>query len=123
MWRVRYGPERNKNGPLETAFIARNFGQIVDPVGSLSSDYGPESGAAGAPCTGPHALNDGIAAYMSAFEEAEGGTRVITRILQDELPVVPVAWYDNHVVVHRGSGGRLDPAESRAYVEGVEWSK
>jgi peptide/nickel transport system substrate-binding protein len=73
-----------------------------------------------------HALNDGIAAYMSAFEEAEreGTRRVITRILQDELPVVPVAWYDNHVVVHsRLRGVDLDPAESRAYVEGVEWSK
>lgn len=121
-------PERNKNGTLEAAFIARNFGQIVDPIGNLSSDYGPEEsrGGWGAMHWTSPTLNDGITAYMSAFREAEREEtrRGMTKILQDELPVIPVAWYDNHVVVNsRLLGIDLDPAESRAYVEGVEWSK
>lgn len=48
----------------------------------------------------------------------------MTSILQEELPAIPIAWYDNHVTVnHRIQGVSLDPSEVRPYPEGVEWAK
>ncbi|MBW8462621.1 MAG: ABC transporter substrate-binding protein, partial [Acidovorax sp.] len=47
----------------------------------------------------------------------------ITHTLQTELPVIPVAWYRQHVAVPpRLAGVTLDPLERSYRLTGMEWS-
>ena len=47
----------------------------------------------------------------------------ITRTLQTELPVIPVAWYRQHVAVApRLAGVTLDPLERSYRLTGMEWN-
>ncbi|MDD2207295.1 MAG: ABC transporter substrate-binding protein [Aminobacterium sp.] len=121
-------PEGNKNGTLESAFIARNFGFVADPIGTLTSDFGPEKGRGGwgAINWNSTTFDEAVKTYIETFEtERQVSLRkTMTSILQEELPAIPIAWYDNHVTVnHRIQGVSLDPSEVRPYPEGVEWAK
>ena len=121
-------PERHKNGTLETAFIARNFGFVADPIGTLTSDFGPEKerGGWGAMNWSSPLFDDALTTYGQTFasEKQKPLRGTMTSILQEELPVIPVAWYDNHVTINkRVKGVSLDPSEVRPYPEGVEWSE
>lgn len=121
-------PERQKNGSLESAFVARNFGFVADPIGTVATDFGPEKarGGWGAMNWVSQAFNEAVESYMVTFEEEKrsGLRKKMTAILQEDLPVLPVAWYDNHVAVGRSvKGVSLDPSEVRPYPEGVEWSE
>jgi len=48
----------------------------------------------------------------------------IVRVLNEEMPVIPVAWYDNHVAVSTQIGGfEQDPFELRSYAERVFFTR
>jgi len=121
-------PERNKKGTLNSAFMARNFGFVVDPIGTVTTDFGPFEGRGGwgAMNWNSSSFNDAVKRYFTTFNKKEQQVlrEKIVHILQEELPVIPIAWYDNFVVVNkRVTGVRLDPSEQRPYPEGVEWSE
>jgi peptide/nickel transport system substrate-binding protein len=108
--------------------MARNFGFVVDPIGTVTTDFGPFEGRGGwgAMNWNSSSFNDAVKRYFTTFNKKEQQVlrEKIVHILQEELPVIPIAWYDNFVVVNkRVTGVRLDPSEQRPYPEGVEWSE
>jgi peptide/nickel transport system substrate-binding protein len=121
-------PKRNKNGTLESALIARNFGFVVDPMAALISDFGPMEGRGGWGSVNWSSakFNKVLEAYTRTFDTEKQASlrKTMVRILQEELPVIPVAWYDNHVIINkRIKGVSLDPSEARPYTEGVTWAE
>ncbi|WP_052507282.1 ABC transporter substrate-binding protein [Desulfonatronovibrio magnus] len=117
-------PQRHSDGTLEAAFLARNFGQIPDAIATILADFGPSAvrGAWGAMGWESEELYSLLDEYMNEFDFEKG--RIIgwkiSEIINTELPVIPVAWYDNHVAVSSRLGGfNQDPFELRPYPEGV----
>lgn len=119
-------PEKHKEGTLEAALVARNFGQIPDAVGTIYGDYGPNPGAWGTQGWQSASLNQLLSDYLTTFdsEAAQQQRMKILDIIQDELPVIPVTWYE-HIVAYssRLEGVDIDPFEIKSYVKGVRWKK
>jgi peptide/nickel transport system substrate-binding protein len=121
-------PTRHKDGTIETALLGRNFGLVPDSVGTINADFGPVDarGSWGALGWESSKLNKLIDQYLNAFNEKKASTirNEITAIFQEELPVIPVSWYDHHVAVSKGiTGVKLDAFELRPYPEGVQWAE
>jgi peptide/nickel transport system substrate-binding protein len=121
-------PARHKDGTIETALLGRNFGLVPDSVGTINADFGPvdSRGSWGALGWESSKLNKLIDKYLNAFNEKKASKirKKITDVLQEELPVIPVSWYDHHVAVSKDiTGVKLDAFELRPYPEGVQWAK
>lgn len=121
-------PQRHSDGTLEAAFLARNYGQIPDAIATILADFGPtdKRGAWGAMGWESENLYSLLGQYMNEFDFAKGRLIgwEISQIINTELPVIPIAWYDNHVAVSGKIGGfNQDPFELRPYPEGVYFQK
>lgn len=98
------------DGSLDLGLIARNFGLIPNPVGTILSDYAPTGdwGAMGW-------QNDEIIALAHSVARGDGGAPErarIAEILQTELPIIPIAWYRQTLAVANGVEGTvIDPWE------------
>jgi peptide/nickel transport system substrate-binding protein len=103
-------PAGHQAGTLELGLLARNFALIPDPIGTILSDYAPggDWGAMGW-------QNDEIVALAQALARGQGGDAErarIASILQQELPVIPIAWYQQTMAVRAGvEGAAIDPWE------------
>ena len=101
---------RHADGSLDLGLIARNFGLIPNPVGTVLSDYAPTGdwGAMGW-------RNDEIVELARSAGRGDGGDAArarIAAILQTELPIIPIAWYRQTLAVARGVEGTvIDPWE------------
>lgn len=117
-------PEKNSDGTLQAGLVARNFGQIPDAVGTIYGDYGPNAGNWGAMGWRSPELNDMLTEYLACFDADRSQTlrKEILGLLQQELPVIPVTWYE-HIVAYsnRIEGVDIDPFEIQSYVKGVQW--
>lgn len=98
------------DGSLDLGLIARNFGLIPNPVGTVLSDYAPTGdwGAMGW-------QNDEIVELARSVGRGDGGEDArarIAEILQTELPIIPIAWYRQTLAVAAGVEGTvIDPWE------------
>ena len=119
-------PEKNTEGTLQAALVARNFGQIPDAVGTIFGDYGPHSGGWGAIQWESSKLNEMLSEYLATFDLNRSQTlrKEILALLQYELPVIPITWYE-HIVAYsnRIEGVNIDPFEIKSYVKGVWWKE
>ena len=103
-------PAKHAAGTLQMALFARNFALVPDPVGTLMQDYAP-TGDWGA-------MGWADPAFTAAVRKiaAEGGTpaekAALSATLQAELPVLPIAWYQQTAAVStRLKGIVIDPYE------------
>ncbi|MEE2861541.1 MAG: ABC transporter substrate-binding protein, partial [Pseudomonadota bacterium] len=100
----------HQDGSLDLGLIARNFGLIPNPVGTVLSDYAPTGdwGAMGW-------QNDEIIALARSVGRGDSGIEArkrIAEILQTELPIIPIAWYRQTLAVAKGVEGTvIDPWE------------
>ena len=119
-------PEKNSEGTLQAALTARNFGQIPDAVGTIFGDYGPHAGGWGAIGWESPELNRMLSEYLATFDPDRSRKlrKDILALLQHELPVIPITWYE-HIVAysHRIEGVNIDPFEIKSYIKGVRWKQ
>ncbi|WP_304615731.1 ABC transporter substrate-binding protein [Paracoccus sp. (in: a-proteobacteria)] len=115
-------PVRHGDGTLDIALIARNFALVPDPVGTFLTDYAP-TGDWGA-------MNWDSAEFadlIRGLARGEGGQAERDRaidILQTELPVIPVAWYQQTAAVSAGiTGAVVDPYERTIGLRQIRWAE
>ncbi|MEF7613241.1 ABC transporter substrate-binding protein [Aquincola sp. MAHUQ-54] len=118
-------PLGHRDGTLDMGLGARNFGTVPDPTGTLLQDYGAQGGDWGAMGW----KHDGVVAALA--ELSRGGVPAeraatlragIVRVLQEELPVIPVTWYRQHVAMSpRVARVSVDPLERSYRISGMEW--
>ena len=103
-------PAKHAAGSLQMALFARNFALVPDPVGTLLQDYAPTGDWGAMGWDNP--------AFTAAVRKiaAEGGTAAekaaLSATLQADLPVVPIAWYQQTAAVSTGvTGIVIDPYE------------
>ena len=118
-------PAGHRDGTLEMALFSRSFSILPDPIGTLVSDFGAAGGDWGAmgwsDPTLVTALNK-LTATSDPAERAKLRSQAAT-ILHDQLPVIPVAWYENSVAVSRRlSGVTLDPLELSYRISDISWA-
>lgn len=115
-------PAGHQDGSLELALLARNFSLIPDPVGTVLSDYAPTGdwGAMGWD-------NPQVVSLIQAVARGQGGEaerQQVTSILHDELPVIPIAWYQQTLAVsNRVEGTIIDPWERTFGLPGLRWAE
>lgn len=113
-------PSGHADGSLEMALIARNFSLIPDPIGTVLSDYAPTGdwGAMGWD-------NPAFVDLARGIARGEGGAEARAQaaaILQEELPVIPIAWYRQTLAVTRGVEGTvIDPFERTFGLQDLQW--
>ncbi|AJE23433.1 ABC transporter substrate-binding protein [Azotobacter chroococcum] len=108
-------PATHHDGSLELALVARNYGNVADPLSLLFADYGDggngDWGAMGW-------RNDELPALLQRLESERDPARYrtharrISHILAEELPVIPVLFYTQQTAVStRVQGFGFDPYE------------
>ena len=111
-------------GSLQMALLARSLGAMPDPIGTLTSDFMEGGGEFGAMNWRNYDAQRAIAGYLASFDEKERQLfrRQIATTLNQELPVVPLAWYQDHISVSsRVSGFVADPYELHYSLERLRW--
>ncbi len=114
---------RSQNGTLELALYSRNYGAVSDPAVVLASDIGPEAGPWGARGWKHPEAEAILQSYKATFDESKRSAlrHRLVEILQDELPMIPVAWYESTMAVAPGvEGFQLRPYDY-FWLRGVAW--
>ncbi len=119
-------PEAMRNGTLQMGMIARTYVNVPDPIATIIPDYTRERSVWGTLNWGGRsrmkALTD---AYVQDFDDTSLARlrRDITRLIHDEMPVIPISWFQHTVAVSsRTHGVIVDPFEMRYYVDRVTLS-
>ncbi|WP_084268561.1 ABC transporter substrate-binding protein [Allorhizobium undicola] len=118
-------PVRHQDGTLALALMARNFALAPDPLATMLGDYGPKGGDWGSmnwSNTSFDAALDGLSRSSDA-QEAQALRQKVVSIIQQELPVIPVAWYQQSVAVsNRLENAQIDPYERSFGLKSMRWA-
>jgi peptide/nickel transport system substrate-binding protein len=117
--------EGQRDGTLELGLSSRNLAMVPDPISTIATDFTTDAsppGAVGQTNSRHPGVRRDVAAYAASFDDGEKQRlrRAITGALQDELPVIPIVWYDQIVAVSdRFSGFVNDPFEQRLHLDRI----
>ena len=118
-------PAGHRDGSLEMALFARSFSVLPDPIGTLVTDFAADGGDWGAMGWSDKALVDDLR-RLSATADAAERARLrgnVATVLQDGLPLIPIAWYDTSLAVSRRlTGVTLDPLELSYRIADIGWA-
>ncbi|MFZ4287395.1 ABC transporter substrate-binding protein [Variovorax sp. HJSM1_2] len=119
-------PLGHRDGSLQLALAARNYATVPDPTGTLLQDFGAEGGDWGAMGWKSEALLKALSELSrggASPERVQLLRAEVARVLQAELPVIPITWYRQQVAVSRRlSGVSLDPLERSYRLTQMGWS-
>lgn len=113
-------PAGHQDGSLEMALYALNYGKTIDPFGVIVQDY-----AKGGSDWGVMNWNNELLAQTLEKIETERDPQqakqlkqTVSQIIHDELPIIPVVYYQQNVATHNDiKGVTLDPFERRFFLE------
>jgi len=119
-------PAGHQDGTLELALFARNYGATADPTGTVLADFGSGGGDWGTMNWDAPQVADAIA-NIAATGESNVRNPLIKTVVADihnELPLIPVTWYQHTVSVAAGiEGVVIDPLERSYGLEFISWSE
>lgn len=118
-------PSGHQNGSLELALVARNYGLVPDPLGTLLQDFGPKGGDWGAMGWHSAQVSQTLAEMGQAVDPKRRSALrgSIATVLQAELPVIPVAWYQHSVTAStRLTNVSVDPLERSYRISRMGWA-
>ncbi|WCI08203.1 hypothetical protein PJ267_17400 [Arthrobacter sp. OVS8] len=97
-------PAGHQDGSLELGLYARNYALVPDALVTLADDFGPDGADYGAMRWNNTELTSTLET-MAGTADADvlnNGRQQVSKILQSDLPVIPVAWYRQSAVVSPG---------------------
>jgi peptide/nickel transport system substrate-binding protein len=119
-------PAGHRTGTLQMGLVARNFGNVPDPVATLLQDFGTGGGDWGA----MNWHSSEVTAALARLASTQGSPQSrradrarIAAVLQEELPVIPVAWYRQVCAASRRiAGAGIDPFERSYRISRMAWT-
>lgn len=117
-------PAGHADGSLQLGLAARSYALVPDPFVTLLGDFREGGADWGAMNWDDPALQRAMRALLASTDPTEQARlrREITAILQAELPVVPVVWYEQTAAVTRSvSGAAIDPFERTFGLSRMAW--
>ena len=119
-------PMGHRDGTLQLALAARNYTNVPDPAGTLAGDFAAQGGDWGAMGWHSDAVVRALAQLSRSAPDAAQAQALratVTKTLHDELPIIPIAWYRQHVAVNRRlQGVAIDPLERSYGLTEMQWS-
>lgn len=119
-------PQTHKDGTMQMSLFSRNFGLLPDAGGTIANDYSNGGDPWGSLGWESAMFDQVISDYSSSFNKQESAKKrdEITAILQNELPVIPIAWTQKVVVNHRSiTGVQEDMFELTYFLDQVKWAE
>ena len=114
-------PAGHADGSLELGLVARNFSLVPDPIGTVLSDFAPSGDWGAMNWENPEFVEQVRA--IARGEAVEGARARAAAVLQEELPVIPIAWYRQTLAVSRGvEGTTIDPFERSFGLQRLTWA-
>lgn len=115
-------PAGHQAGTLELGLLARNFALIPDPIGTVLSDFAPTGDWGAMGWDSPELVN--LARTLARGDGTDADRARIGAILQAELPVIPIAWYQQTLAVKSGiEGAVIDPWERNFGLAGLRFAQ
>lgn len=118
-------PAGHQDGSLHVALYARNYGLTPDPIGSVLQDFGAGGGDWGA--MGWHnqkvveALD--IIASTADPDKRQANIATVAKELHQDLPVIPVVWYQHTVSIDKNlKGVIIDPLQRSYGLSDMYWA-
>lgn len=121
-------PAGHADGSLDMALFTRNFALVPDPTVTLMKDYPAKGGDWGAmnwSDPGMQAALHRLAIDLDhTGSQSQSARETVAGALQDQLPVVPVSWYRQSVIVNDSvEGFALDPLERNWNLASASYAK
>lgn len=113
-------PAGHQDGSLEMALYAFNYGKTLDPFAIIAQDIANGGSDWGVMNWQNSELDNAVKALETErnVEKAKALKQQISQIINDELPIIPVVYYQQNVVAHKGVQNiTLDPFERRFFLE------
>ena len=110
-------PAGHQDGSLDVALYARNYGLTPDPIGSVLQDFGKGGGDWGAMGWENDQVVDVLKTISTTTDDElrKENIAMAVQILQQELPVIPVVWYQHTVAVNKKLRGVIIDPLQRSY--------
>lgn len=118
-------PAGQADGSLELALIAKHFALVSDPLVDIAAVFDEDGDDWGAMNWRDPAMQEAINGLL---EGATGNTAAahrttISRVAQEQLPLIPVAWYRMNAAVNdRVEGFVMDPLETTWRLTDITWA-
>ncbi|WP_027859214.1 ABC transporter substrate-binding protein [Marinobacterium jannaschii] len=119
-------PSGHKDGSLEVALIARNYGTIADPLGVLIKDFGNSHGG---DWGSMNWSNPEIQATLNQLVQENDQAKFrqkaqqVAKAIYEDKPLIAIAYYVQHTAVHRNvEGFRFDPYERSYHLNEITWN-
>ena len=115
------------DGTLQAGLIARTYVNVPDPIGTILPDFTRVSPVWASPGFQDETLDGLVGDYLASFDPAalpELRKKIVT-ILQDQLPVIPVSWFESNAAVSTAvepASVVLDPYEQSYGVQRIRWA-
>ncbi|WP_111414341.1 ABC transporter substrate-binding protein [Billgrantia lactosivorans] len=123
-------PSGHRDGSLELGLMARNYGLVPDPLGTLLDDFGTDPEAMGGDWGAMGWRDDDLASWLDTLrQEADSAARGelagrVAHRLNEAMPVVPVAWYQQTAAVDAElEGFSIDPLERSYRIDELRWGE
>lgn len=113
-------PAGHQDGSLEMALYALNYGKTLDPFGVIVQDYAKNGSDWGVMNWQNAQLDQALEQLETERDpqKAKALKQTVSQIIHDELPIIPVVYYQQNVVAHKEvKGVTLDPFERRFFLE------
>ena len=119
-------PAGHQDGSLQLSLYARNYALVPDPLVTLLGDLAPTGADWGVMNWQSPTMEQKLARLGKETlpaGEAAALRRDIATTLQQELPLLPIAWYRQSAAVSRElKGFELDPQERSYRLDKLTWS-
>ncbi|WJD72237.1 ABC transporter substrate-binding protein [Pseudomonas asiatica] len=119
-------PASHKDGSLELALYSRNYALVPNPQVTLLADFGNGGNEWGPLGWDTTQFDKSMTALLSEKDPATAQRErnaIITQ-LQDELPLIPIAWYRQSIAVsNKVEGAAVDPFERTFGLSSMRWSQ
>jgi peptide/nickel transport system substrate-binding protein len=119
-------PAKHQDGTLQMGLAARNFALVPDPIGTMLQDYPPQGGDWGSMNWSNAEFDQAIKDLAKVSDAAQGQPlrEKAVSILKSELPVIPIAWYQQTAAVSKKlENVRLDPFERDFGLAKMRWAQ
>ena len=110
-------PAGHQDGSLHVALFARNSGLTPDPIGTVLQDFGNGGGDWGAMGWDNQEVASALEVVASTSNQnlRKSNIAVVASALHQELPVIPIVWYQNTVSVDKKLRGVVIDPLQRSY--------
>jgi peptide/nickel transport system substrate-binding protein len=118
-------PAGQADESLELALIAKHFALVSDPLVDVAAVFAPEGSDWGVMNWSDPAVQTALDELLAGASEGDAEQRreTIVRTVQEQLPLIPVAWYRmNAAVSDRVEGFVMDPLETTWRITDLRWA-